>query len=245
MVSHDGHLDVRTGYASTLAIVPSTVLIATPEHLTTLKQQDEFAEAQAFTDAEALRALDAITRQRPAVVALDSVFATTSRGAALMNRIKADPSLSTCEIRVLGADQITARAPARNAAATTTASSSAAVAELRAPAATADALDVTGTRRAPRVDIVDDIEVLIDGNPAGLVDLSTVGAMVLSPTILRPNQRVRVSLPDAARQIRITAVVAWASFELLKSGPRYRAGIEFFDADADAVQKFMDANKKS
>jgi hypothetical protein len=38
--------------------------------------------------------------------------------------------------------------------------------------------------------------------------------------------------------------VAWASFELAKTGPRYRAGLEFFDAEADAVQKFCEAKKK-
>ena len=35
--------------------------------------------------------------------------------------------------------------------------------------------------------------------------------------------------------MRFNAIVAWASFEIPpKIGPRYRAGIEFIDADADA-----------
>ncbi len=76
----------------------------------------------------------------------------------------------------------------------------------------------------------------IDGNPATLLDLSIVGAMVVSPTILRPNQRVRMSLPDESRPVRFSAGVAWASFEMPKGGPRYRAGIEFFDADPVARQ---------
>jgi hypothetical protein len=88
------------------------------------------------------------------------------------------------------------------------------------------------------------IEVVVDGKPASLVDLSVVGAMVVSPTILRPNQRLRMSLPDAARPIRFSAGVAWAAFEMPKTGPRYRAGIEFFDADREAVGRFIDANKK-
>jgi hypothetical protein len=33
------------------------------------------------------------------------------------------------------------------------------------------------------------IEVTIDGNPAALINLSVVGAQVVSPTILKPNQR--------------------------------------------------------
>ena len=51
--------------------VSSTVLIAAPEHLQILKAREDLANAQAFPDAEALRALDVITRQRPDVVALD------------------------------------------------------------------------------------------------------------------------------------------------------------------------------
>lgn len=224
------------------AVVPQTVLIASAEHLAALKEHDDLAGAHAFSDADALKALDAITRQRPAVVALSSAFAATSRGVALVNRIKADPALAACEIRVMSADTNHGRSTARAVAAST--HTQAAVAEPQAQAGTA-ALDYAGTRRAPRVEVVDGIEVLIDGNAAALIDLSTVGAMVLSPTILRPNQRVRMSLPDPLRPIRFAASVAWASFELLKVGPRYRGGLEFFEADAAGIQRFMDANKKA
>ena len=58
------------------------------------------------------------------------------------------------------------------------------------------ALDVRGTRRAPRIRIKDGVEVAVDGNPAALVDLSTVGAQVVSPTVLKPNQRVRVTIGE-------------------------------------------------
>ncbi len=40
------------------------------------------------------------------------------------------------------------------------------------------ALDQKGTRRAPRVRIKDGVEVAVDGNPASLIDLSTVGAQL-------------------------------------------------------------------
>lgn len=207
-----------------------------------LKQRDEFGDAMTFADTDALRALDAITRHRPAVVALERGFAATSRGAALINRIKADPALSSCDIRVIPPDTDYGRVGSpRNAV--QGASSSVAVAEpATAPAAP---LDQRGTRRAPRFKIVDGVEVLVDGNPAALVDLSVVGAQVVSPTTLRPNQRVRLSLPDLARPIRFSAGVAWAAFEMPKGGPRYRAGIEFFDADATAVGKFIEDKKRT
>jgi len=219
----------------------STVLIAAPEHLQALKERDDFSDAQTFSDAEALRALEVITRKRPDVVALERMFAATTRGAALINRIKADPKLATCEIRIVAHDSGYSRVPAGGAPAGQDGS---AVAVAAAPAPAAAPLDQRGTRRAPRVRIVDGVEVLIDGNTATLVDLSIVGAQVVSATILKPNQRVRMSINHGKTPLRFSAGVAWASFELAKTGPRYRAGLEFFDAEADAVQKFCEAKKK-
>jgi hypothetical protein len=222
--------------------VSSTVLIASPEHLQILRAREDLADAQAFPDVEALRALDVITRQRPGVVALEQLFASSSRGSALINRIKADPALSECEIRIVTHDS----EPPRSASRPSQAAAEAAVAVVEAPpAAPAKApLDQRGTRRAPRFTILDGVEVSIDGNPAALQDLSIVGAMVVSLTILRPNQRVRMSLPDKNRPVRFSGGVAWASFEMPKGGPRYRAGIEFFDADPAALNRFIESNKK-
>ncbi|HXH24628.1 MAG TPA: hypothetical protein VNI78_05215, partial [Vicinamibacterales bacterium] len=93
--------------------MPGTVLIASPEYLSVLQERDEFSEAMAFSDTDALRALDAITRHRPDVVALERLFAATSRGAALINRIKADPALTGCEIRIVAHDSPYARTPVR------------------------------------------------------------------------------------------------------------------------------------
>jgi hypothetical protein len=111
------------------------------------------------------------------------------------------------------------------------------------PAPAAAPLDQRGTRRAPRFKIVDGVEVMVDGNAATLVDLSVVGAQVISVTILKPNQRIRMSIAEGKKPLRFSAGVAWASFELAKTGPRYRAGIEFFDAESEAVQKFCEAKK--
>jgi hypothetical protein len=215
------------------------VLIAAAEHLAVLKERGDLTGAQAFADTDALRALDAITRQRPEVVALERIFAATSRGAAFINRIKADPALASCEIRIVAHDSSYSRVASRRPG-EAPAAAPAAVAE-PPPAAP---LDQRGTRRAPRFRVVDRVEVLVDGNAATLVDVSLVGAQVVSASTLRPNQRLRMSLPDDVRPIRFSAGVVWAAFEMPKEGPRYRAGIEFYDADADAVGRFIDAKKK-
>jgi hypothetical protein len=226
--------------------VSATVLIASPEHLPALKEREDLGETIAFADTDALRALDVITRQRPKVVALERVFAATSRGAALINRIKADPALTACEIRIVAHDSSYARVSPRRAEeagpSPGAAAPALAVAETSSPAVAP--LDQRGTRRAPRFNIVDGVDVQIDGNPASLVNLSLVGAQVISPTILKPNQRVRLTRADPTRPIRLNAVVAWASLEIPKGIPRYRAGIEFFDADQEAMTRFIEANKK-
>ncbi len=228
----------------------ATILIASPEHLAALKEREDLANATSFSDADALKALEFITRQRPDVVVLERQFASTSRGAALVNRIKADPALVTCEIRIVSNDGGSPRASKRRPAEAAAAAPAApAAAPAATPAAAVEAtaaapLDQRGTRRAPRFKVIEQVEVMIDGNPATLIDVSVVGAMVVSPTSLKPNQRVRLSLPDSARPIRVGAGVAWSAFEIPKSGPRYRAGIEFFDADPPAMERFITANKK-
>jgi hypothetical protein len=222
----------------------SVVLIAEPDQLGTLQARPEYTDAQAFTDAETPLALEAIISGRPDIVAIERLFAKKSRGAALINRIKADTSLETVEIRIVSAESGASKSSGRGGSAAAAPAhekgGGTAAAVVAAPPA---ALDQKGTRRAQRFKIIEGIEVLIDGNPAMLVDLSTVGAQVVSGTLLKPNQRVRLSFLENAKQVRFSAGVAWSAFELPKAGPRYRAGIEFFDADPDAVGRFCDTNR--
>jgi hypothetical protein len=114
---------------------------------------------------------------------------------------------------------------------------------MAAAAAAADSprqLDWHGTRRAPRHRIRPGVEIQLDGNPVKIVDMSIVGAQVVSTTILRPNQRVRVSVPTDNFMMRFRGTVAWAKFELPNpaEAPRYRAGVEFNDADAAAMNDY-------
>ena len=214
------------------------VLIGPADSLPGLKERlDPKAEVQEFTDGEALEALDYIIRTKPGIVAMQDDFSDTSRGTALINRIKDDPALSTCEVRVLAHDAAQNRVAVKRSG-----GGAAAVAVDDAK----PALDVKGTRRAPRIRIKDGVEVAVDGNPAALIDLSTVGAQVVSPTVLKPNQRVRVSIGDGKGAVKCNGAVAWAAFEMPKGMPtRYRAGIDFGNtADASGVDSFAKKNKK-
>ena len=198
-------------------------MVAASELLPSLKERAGAisGELLTFTDAEAITALQAIVQRRPQVVALERTFAVTPRGAALINRIKADPSLRQAEIRVLAHNSDYTRVVPR-----------------AAPPG-APALDQRGTRRAPRFRVAENVGVTLDGKPGTLVEMSTVGAQVVSPSGLKPNQRVAMALIDETSSARFNASMVWTSFEMSSSGaPRYRAGINFEDADPATVDAF-------
>jgi hypothetical protein len=220
------------------SVSSSIVLIGPADALPGLQARlDPTAEVQSFTESEALEALDHIIRTKPGLIALQDDFSGTSRGMALINRIKDDPNLSSCEVRVLARDAAQSRVAVKRG-------------QGAGPAVAVDepkpALDVKGTRRSPRIRIKDGIEVAVDGNPAALIDLSTVGVQVVSSTVLKPNQRVRVTIGDGKAAIRCSGAIAWAAFEMPKGMPtRYRAGIDFgTTADVDALGTFAKKNKK-
>ncbi len=203
-------------------------MVAASELLAGLKERAGALEGEllTFTDADALKALQTIVKRRPQVVALERMFAVTPRGAALINRIKGDPSLREAEIRVLAHNSDYVRVVPR-----------------AAPPG-APALDQRGTRRAPRFKMADRVAVLLDGKSGTVIDLSTVGAQVVSPGGLKPNQRIAMALVDETSNVRFSASVAWTSFEMAPSGePRYRAGINFEDADPASVDAFCQRHK--
>ena len=210
-------------------------------------------EILTFADTEPIQALQTIMEQRPGLVVLERLFAATPRGAALINRIKSDPQLSHAEVRVMShtgdySRQVVKPSTLAAPPAGQTAGSAAPQGS-GSPTATAEApkaLDWHGTRRAQRFRVKPGVELHLDGNPAAVIDLSTTGAQVISPTVLRPNQKVRITIPLEDLQMRFRGAIAWAKFELHKppvKAPQYRAGVEFTDADAKAIDNFTKRNK--
>ena len=219
-----------------LPIVSSSIVIVAPaDSIPGLRERlDSGAEIHVFADDDAIQALDYIFRHKPRLIAVEQEFSATWRGLALINRIKADPNLTECEVRVMARDSDLARSgPRRTAAATNGASID-----------TRTSLDQRGTRRVPRLRMGEGTAALVDGVQVTLVDLSVLGAQVVSPSVLRPNQRVRLALSDAHGIIRCQGSIAWASFEMPKHAPScYRAGIEFKNADAEALSGYAERHK--
>jgi PilZ domain len=212
-----------------------TVIIGAQQLLDALRERaGGEGEVITFGDHEALRALETIASRRPKVITFERLFAATPRGAALINRIKADPALQHAEIRVVSHDGSHSRVSPRRGKSKAVGAKAAPT----APAAPAVSLDYRGTRRAPRYRMIAGTEVQVDGAAAEVIDLSVIGAQIVSTSALRPQQRVRITLADDGGVVRVNASVAWASFEIPKSTPRYRAGIEFTDGQAAAIEAF-------
>ena len=230
--------------SSVVVVAASNLMPALSERLA-----DE-GELLTFADTEPIQALQAILQKKPDLIVLERLFAATPRGAALVNRIKTDPELANAEVRVMSHSGDYGRTVVKPSVVEATAPAAAlAGAGIVTPASIAaperPQLDWHGTRRAPRIRIRSGVDIQLDGNPASVVDLSTWGAQVLSFTILRPNQKVRVSIPNDEFVMRFRGAIAWAKFELPQAAapPRYRAGVEFIDADAAAVDAFGERNK--
>ncbi len=206
--------------ACVVVIGPAGTLPALTEKTASL------GEVLAFGDADSRKALETIAQRKPAVFALERLFAATPRGAALINRVKADPALDDVEIRVLGHDSDYSRVSPR-----------------KAPPP-AQPLDQRGTRRAPRFRIGPKALASVDTVKATLIDLSTIGTQLVTTLQLKPGQNVRMTLDDKKGSVRFNAIVMWASFEIPPSGAaRYRSGLEFTDAEAAAVDAFIGRHK--
>ena len=207
-----------------------TILIAEPQLLITLRNKVKVTGTPLYFSASNLAsALESIRALQPHIVALESTFAGSDKGRAFIDRLNV-PALAASEI------QLVSHAGGRWTLAPLGATPAAA-----GPSQAAPAQDGLNTRRAPRFSVFNPAEAVIDGKTTNLVDISVLGAQVVSDPVLRPQQEIRVALPDVEETIlRFTAHVAWSVFEKPRpeKAPHYRAGMEFDDATAQALEAY-------
>jgi hypothetical protein len=200
-----------------------TLLIGSKALAASLAQHPDTRDTEVlvFPEDQVCEAVEHMVRQRPRVVALPEKFAMSPRGTAFTHRIAVDAQLAGTQILMIDTQGAAVRVPA----------------DARP---TWLPVDGAGTRRVPRIRMRHGIDVQIDGGPASLIDLSTLGAQVVSATVLKPRQRVRVILAVEPYLIRAIGTVAWALFEIPKAGqpPHYRAGLEFASADPEPLLQF-------
>lgn len=167
-------------------------------------------------------AIDLIGEAQPEIVVIEQAVAATGDGSTLMDRLHSERYLRGTEVRLLPPDR----------AADLIASGPGDVHPQAWLADLAHALPPRPERRAQRIRAAEDEQVLVDGQPVTLIDLSAVGAQVRSETVLKPRQRIRVVLAPERGSVKAVAVVAWSTFEIGPT-PTYRAGVAFTRAIPD------------
>lgn len=101
-------------------------------------------------------------------------------------------------------------------------------------------VEYSPARQASRLKMQEGIEVTLDGSASSLIDMSSIGAQVLSPLALRPNRVVKMTLRgETALACKVR--VMWARFEQPQgaAAAQYRVGVKFTDLEPKAVDAFM------
>lgn len=188
-----------------------------------------------------------IQAYRPKIIAIDAIFAETPSGAAFIDQVER-LTRGACSILLIveqGGQWITtphASSPGRPQpprVAVTAPEPRIVTPSLQAVAAVSNSKPVN-TRRAPRFLVRDRLDVMVESGHASLVDMSVLGAQIVSVPALRPRQKLKVDLTDTGDALSVTAHVAWSTFEKpqSKAEPHYRVGLEFTGAAQQALEAY-------
>jgi hypothetical protein len=192
-----------------------------------------------FTVGNLFAAHASIQMNHPKVIAVEAVFAETPPGQEFLARIES--------LAIRGsAIQLVVRTQGRWTMVPYTGQAVAAAVSTEMPvtvdrlAAVAAQMKGANTRRASRFKILESLNAIVENGQATLVNISILGAQVVSQPSLKPTQNVKIILPDADEMLRLTAHVAWATYEQIQPGsaPYYRAGMEFTDAAQEILEDY-------
>jgi len=188
-------------------------------------------------------AMESVRAYRPKVVALDALVAQTPGGMTFLDRVE-QLGIPKCKVLLLvehdGHWSTVPRNNAGNLPAARPASGSGTQAAPPKPIVAPPPAEIVSTRRVPRFPVRDSLDVTVESGCAHLVDISVLGAQVVSLPVLRPGQKIKVSLPDTDDTLNVVAQVAWSLFERpqLQVEPHYRVGLEFTDAAQQALEGY-------
>jgi len=208
-----------------------------------------------FASSALASALASIQAYRPKTVAIDAIFAESPAGAAFLTQIEPvmrgggsvlllvehDGHWSALPRGSAKAKNLTPRPAPTPPEPRIEKPSLQEVAAVSNPAAAAAAeAEIASTRRAPRFLVRAPITVEVESGHASLVDMSVLGAQILSGLVLRPKQKIKIDLSDESKTLSVFAQVAWSMFEkpTLEAEPHYRAGIEFTGSAQQVLEKY-------
>jgi hypothetical protein len=214
------------------------VLIADAVRLRAIREVAPFPYRMLyFSDSNLASALGTIRAHAPCRIALDTQFAHTSSGRNFADKLQS-PSMAGSEVFIVSFDNGRwSMLPVEGTSASAIRSATFAAAVV----AVADLNVNLNTRRVPRFLVMDTLAAVVDGKKTSLIDMSVMGAQVTSAPVLRPNQVLRIALPDEDDTIlQLTAHIAWSAFQTSKNmlAPYYRAGMEFTDASAQLLEQY-------
>ena len=185
-------------------------------------------------------AWESIQLNHPKLVVVDAQIGETPQGQALLERVE-KMSVHGTSIRLIvrGNGSWLTEPYKRDAVTAVEIFESRDIVEA-AEQTTAPAVTPAKTRRSPRYQVIEPVSLKIESGDASLVDLSVIGAQVLSGPILRPNQTITIALPDPAKPIRLTAQIAWSTMQQTRERPdaHFRAGMEFSDAAGSVLAEY-------
>jgi len=204
-----------------------TVIIAGADQISAVRSERPVSGTVLyFSDSNLASALDTIRTNSPKAIAVESQFAESGAGKAFIDRLRGVAQDAQIQLLTKGAGGWTTASANGGAAA--------------APAAEGE-LAGLNTRRAPRFLVVEPADAVLDGTTINIVDVSVLGAQVLSELVMRPKQRVKITIQEGDAGIRVAGRVAWSVYEKLKDQPlpRYRVGMEFDDGTRQELEEFL------
>ena len=197
-----------------------TVVVADPPRMASFRDELHLVgRVLRFSSTNLATIFESIRANQPGILAIDAQFVETAAGKAFVERVDqlAIPALEVCSV------------VRQNGAWTTRPLAS----PVSASVARVDVKAVgLNTRRAPRFLVLDPLQAVVNASAASLIDLSVLGAQVLSEPALKPNQRIKIALPDVSETLQVTANIKWSWFEkpTYAAEAYYRVGVEFIEA---------------
>jgi hypothetical protein len=224
-----------------------TIIVADPARIPAIRDGMVLpGRMMYFTAGNAVSALDTIRAHQPKLVVVDALFARTAPGVAFVERVE-QLAIPQSDIRlVIQLEGRWVTAPrnggpvAVSAPRPLTVVPKPAVVVAPAPPVMTALAAAFNTRRAPRFLVRDAVNAVVENGSANLVDISVLGAQIVSGPVLRPRQKIKLALPDTGDMLQVMAQVAWSTFEkpALVVAAHYRAGIEFTDAAQQALEDY-------
>jgi len=197
-----------------------------------------------FTAGNLFAAHQNIQMHHPKVIVVEATFAETAPGQEFLERVER-LAIKGSAIQIVSRTQgrwgttpyVGQLATAQPVASAVSSGRPVAIDRLATPATQAKGAN---TRRANRFRILESLDAVVENGQATLVNISILGAQVVSQPPINPTQKVKIALPDADEMVRLTAHVAWATYEQTQPGtaPHYRAGMEFTDAAKEILEDY-------